>query len=430
MRLFSEKFKVPFQRFPGTERRLYFFSLCFYAALLPFQVTWLPLTLGLMFFGFVWLFGGRALAGWNTWLKTPYWWPFALFYLWMALGLVWAPGDGSREMTLKLSLFFWPLAFSVYPNPTVADRNKLLSVFLYAGAASALYLLFRAFWAWWGDGNVQHFYYDDLGDYPMIPPHYLSMYFNLAMGWSLWRALNKGVAARWLNISLAVLFAVMVVLLAVRIQFIIFPLVVFAVLLAHFRKRGHRWRGFFWSAGMVVAFIGLIFLFPGSRGRAMETIDEYFSLRGKLENKQTNARVYIWSYSLEVIKENWLIGTGTGAEDAALGKKLETCEAVFWNGNTPYKLSDFPYNYHNVFLQHAAAHGIPGILFLLWIFIYPLRRRLTLEGGLFLLVCALSFLTESILQRQAGVLFFSFFYGLLVIFPLREEDKQHGKEDK
>jgi hypothetical protein len=41
------------------------------------------------------------------------------------------------------------------------------------------------------------------------------------------------------------------------------------------------------------------------------------------------------------------------------------------------------------------------------------------RAKVFLLVCALSFLTESMLQRQAGILFFSFFYTLLL--PNRAE---------
>lgn len=401
-------------------------SLLYFVALLPFQIETPPLTLGLMVFGAVWIFGGRAINEWKRWLPQRSWWPFAIYYLFMAISLAWSPADGSREMTLKLSMFFWPLAFAVAPIKASQWLPVLLRVFLWSLAASALLLLLAAGMRYQQDGNSDHFFYDKLIQPSQVPLHYLSMYYSFGMGVSAWNALVKKGWEKVLFATFAFLFGTMVVLLAVRIQFLAFPLVAIFILLAYFRRKGNWYKGLIYSLLTLVAFTALIAITPDSRQRVVETVDEYFSFLGKSDTKQTNPRVYIWQYAVEVVQENWLMGTGTGAADVELGKKLEACEAVFWMGETPYKLADFPYNYHNVFLQNWAAYGLLGLLFMLYIFIAPLRRADAL-GGLFLLLCFVSFLTESMLERQAGVLFFAFFYGVLLIWPFSQYQEQGGK---
>lgn len=413
----------PYQRFPKAERALLLGSLLYFVALLPFQVETPPLTLGLMVFGATWLFGGRAWNEWRTWLPDRKWWPFALYYLYMAISLGWSEADGSREMTLKLSMFFWPLAFAVAPIHAGRWIPVLLKVFLWSLAGSALLLLAAAAMRYNGDGDVDHFFYDKLIKPSEVPLHYLSMYYSFGMGISAWHALVKKGWEKLVFVALALLFGSMVVLLAVRIQFFAFPLVAIFILLAYFRRKGMWGKGFAYSLITLVAFVGLIAVTPDSKQRVIETVDEYFSFLGKSDTKQTNPRVYIWQYAVEVVEENWLLGTGTGAADVALGKKLEDCDAVFWMGETPYKLADFPYNYHNVFLQNWASYGILGMLFMLYLFLAPLKRADAL-AGLFLLLCAVSFSTESMLERQAGVLFFAFFYGALLIWPFSKYQEQ------
>jgi O-antigen ligase len=137
-----------------------------------------------------------------------------------------------------------------------------------------------------------------------------------------------------------------------------------------------------------------------------------------VNNKQTNHRVYLWRYGSEVISDHFWLGTGTGAADDALYEELKQCTAQFWNGERTYLLSEKKYNYHNEYLQHWAAHGLIGLLMLLGLMLVPLiyfGRKLNALQLSFLVLTAIAWLTESMLERQAGVLFFSFFYALLFV---------------
>ena len=84
------------------------------------------------------------------------------------------------------------------------------------------------------------------------------------------------------------------------------------------------------------------------------------------------------------------------------------------------------YNYHNQYLQSFAAIGFFGGLLLLILLVIPgvqfLIKKKYLEVVLLFIVGS-CFLTESMLERQAGVAFISFFYTLLIILKPNNQYK-------
>jgi len=182
-----------------------------------------------------------------------------------------------------------------------------------------------------------------------------------------------------------------------------------------------------------IGFVSLAFFsvaiaaFPDSRRRIIETFHEIRSFDKIVDNKQTNHRVYIWREGIEVIKEDPVFGKGTGSEDENLALRLNKVEARFWDGSNVYYLSKGGYNYHNQFLQWFASNGILGLIFIVGIFAIPLYSSISKKQGLvaaWLVLCLVSFTTESMLERQAGVLFFGFFFGLMIINQLPNNEKQ------
>ncbi|WP_188463581.1 O-antigen ligase family protein [Marivirga lumbricoides] len=78
---------------------------------------------------------------------------------------------------------------------------------------------------------------------------------------------------------------------------------------------------------------------------------------------------------------------------------------------------DKQYNEHNMYLNIYNRSGIVGLLFFLIPFIYTVRIKNSVFSSLFhsLIFIMLSFfLVENVLSVQKGVVFFSFFYGLLL----------------
>jgi O-antigen ligase len=76
------------------------------------------------------------------------------------------------------------------------------------------------------------------------------------------------------------------------------------------------------------------------------------------------------------------------------------------------------YNYHGQFLQTLSAVGLLGFLFLFFSLLIP-AYNLGLKNKNYLLLAFMfmvfvSFITESMLERQAGVIVYAFFISFLV----------------
>lgn len=399
--------------------QLGFVALLIYVCLLPFQPFFPPITSGIVAFWLVYVlsfYKARLHALKTNWFAHL----FIAYYLILLLGLSYStnPAEGGLDITLKITLLLWPLGMATWTGLFNKYRNYIISIFTVVTAVSALSLIIIALVNWQASGEPIAQLYKFTSAWKWIPNHYIAMYASFGLLALFYIHTNKLIPF-WAIIISAFILVLLLILSSVRIQFLAFPAAMLTYLMyANKQRKGiAKWA----IAGMVVL-LAAAFLFPSSRARIMETVDEVKSINAMVNNKQTNHRVFIWRYGTEVIQENFWLGTGTGAADDALNKKLETCEAEFWNGHRTYTLSEKNYNYHNAFLQHFATHGVIGFLLFALMFIGPFiyfRGRLEPLAASFLVLTFISFLTESMLERQAGVLFFSFFYSLFFVTQVR-----------
>ena len=148
--------------------------------------------------------------------------------------------------------------------------------------------------------------------------------------------------------------------------------------------------------------------------------ESMFDAVGNMQTKNNNsvesntARIIMWNTSLDVWKENFLFGTGTGDYDDELTAK-----------NIEYKnfgVARERLNSHNQFLNSAVQLGLVGFLVLLMIFIssYFFSEK-KLWQLLILVVFLINFLVESFLETQAGIILFC---TLLLLFYTRNKDEE------
>lgn len=396
-----------------------------FIALLPFQWSFPPISLMIMILGGLFIFFlspqylKRMASGYGLWLMAAY-------YLWMAVAAIYSgyPQEAGLDIMLSISLIAWPLGFAVLGGLSRHSTDRLLILFVRILAVAVIMALVIALINWREDGGIRHFFYQNFAPWEMVPSHYFSMYISFALLVCAERWIRKGwPGGRWRRveaIGFITLFLVAQTLLSVRIQFIalpmaLAPLLIFALRRKMIGKRAIR-IGILLGIGVLIT----LFLLPGTQRRITDTWHEIRSFSAMVDQKQTNHRVYLWNYSAEVIGENTLWGTGTGAANKALHEKLLTSDARFWDGEKTYYLYEKEYNAHNQFLQSWMTYGIIGFLILLAILFLPMFRSVQQKDWLslgFLILCVISFSTESMLERQAGVLWFAVFYSLLVVSP-------------
>lgn len=149
-----------------------------------------------------------------------------------------------------------------------------------------------------------------------------------------------------------------------------------------------------------------------SRFETMFSSIENIQTRNNNSVESNTARVIMWKISIDVWKENFVFGTGTGDYDDELTAK-----------NHEYKnpgVAKERLNSHNQFLNTAVQLGILGLIVLVLIFLssYYHSER-SISQVLILMVFLLNFLVESFLETQAGIVLFC---TLLLLFYSRKKD--------
>lgn len=118
-------------------------------------------------------------------------------------------------------------------------------------------------------------------------------------------------------------------------------------------------------------------------------------------------RFQLWDCAIEVGNYNYLFGSGYGTTQ----KRLNVC----YNRKHLDSYAELGYQTHNQYFNNYARGGFIGLFVLLLIYFYSLffalRRKHLLHLCLVIIVIIAS-LTENILNRHMGIVFFAFFNSL------------------
>jgi O-antigen ligase len=344
-----------------------------------------------------------------------------LFFIYMA-GLFWTKNMhyGIIDLELKVPLFLFPFIFATSRN-LIFKGKRVVNLFLAYMAGcffSTMIFIFNAFSNFIQSNSYDEFYYTKLAIYQHTT--YMSMFLSLAIAMALFLLLfRKQMLSRqvqFFTIGLIPYYFILVVLLSSKAGIFCMGLIFVASIMAmllYGKKKLHAIVAF---AFVFAAFAIAQGMFPNSFGR-MKVVSKTISSRpetGSDAIESTAERVLIWDAALGIIKRNFFTGVGTGDVKDALFAQYELNN--FKNG----KLMKL--NAHNQYLQTFIALGLSGILILLAGFFWPLWfsvKKSYLIYVAFILIVAFNFLFESMLERQAGMMFYAFFNTFF--FTIKEE---------
>ncbi|HXP50915.1 MAG TPA: O-antigen ligase family protein, partial [Bacteroidia bacterium] len=132
----------------------------------------------------------------------------------------------------------------------------------------------------------------------------------------------------------------------------------------------------------------------------------------KLDNKSvesTQARYFVWQSAWALYKTSPIIGVGTGDTEDKLMDQYAKDNVL---GALKEKL-----NTHDEYLQVMIAIGIGGLICLFACLALPFYKSFKEHRfvyAMFLIIIALNFLTESMLETQGGTIFYGLFNSLLM----------------
>lgn len=314
--------------------------------------------------------------------------------------------NASFDLEVKLSLLIFPIVFLFSKNTFLFSRNTLIKLFIFAGFVISFIHICLSFINYFNTGG---FLYYTLFSF-LLHPSYYSMYLDLSIFFSIF------LISKSHNIKAIIVYSVIIIFALINIYFldskasyISTPLIIFYFGVSYFYKKNK-----------ISTIIALIILSIGSLSiilqnpRFQESYSKITSYKKiikspELENSSTSLRILAWNATIEVIKENAIFGVGAGDVKDELIKKYEELNYVYL---VKYKL-----NSHNQFLETWLGQGLVGFILLLLLFIVPFISAVK-NGDIvlqsFLILVFINFLFESMLNTQAGTIFFAFFYSFLV----------------
>lgn len=399
-----------------TKQNLYFLACAsFIIGLFVQDFFKIPLTGGIIILGLTWIFSAGFAQKFKLIASKPLALALISFFLLHLISVVYSENAHSawKDVQLKISLFLLPLFMLSTYIFSQKLRRLLLTIFVLSMATMALYDLYTAFGMYQESLDSSVFFYQRLPQLFVNKPHYASWYYSLAFFIIIYKIIEE----KKRNIAwfiLALIFLISILLLSSRIYLFALVSVFFITSVKWIRPRLTSKKMQFVSVLIAFALPLLLVLIPQTKSRMMETLDEVQEVFVKDTNKETNARVYIWAYAMELIKDNPIIGYGVGDAKTELNVLLKNCKAKFWNGKQNIPIYHKNYNFHNQILQTWAEIGILGVMLLLYLMIRPWTIKN--QHPLFLIFLGLTFLgflTESMFERQVGVVLFAVMYPLL-----------------
>ena len=380
------------------------------------------------------------------------------FYLLYSISLFWSDNvfEAASDIFLKLPLLIFPLIILSKKESLSSNKiNQILLSFALSSVLINLYCLYDAFLIFIKTNQLSNFYYYQL----TVNMHtaYQAMFTCFSIVVFGYLTVKEKFIPNWLTYSSVSFQMVLLLLLSSRMQILIMMVLVPSYFIIYYYNRKKVLIGILYTV-LIFVFAKLIMNVPSSLNfRYNQTVSQISSIG--VEDDNNDPRKFIWEASVKVIRDNWLIGAGIGDATSLL---VERYSRLSLGDSTSKDLMDstiiqinksektFPYlkekalnndsgyneelvlernsgmykilaerkcNFHNQYLQTFGSIGLFGVLALFYLLGSPFIAAIIRSDYLkiiFLFIIFSSFLTESMLERQAGVSFIAFFYTLLV----------------
>ncbi len=347
-----------------------------------------------------------------------------IFYIWHVIGLLYSDNQksGLFDLEIKLSIFIFPIIFSGLNSIYYEKFDLVLKSFIIANIFAALMCLFKAFYF--------AFYYIDIENFKMfflytklstfIHPTYFAMYliFCIALIENILISQNLSKLTKILYLCCILFFICFVFLLSSRagiITLFVICLGYYIYYLINFKNIRIK------VISLIMMLVLIILMFFNSR--FMMFMNNYYSksnIKNESKNikiiepvvidESSNVRVNIWKSTLSICTQNFIFGVGSGDVKDVLIQNYEKEKNINSLKNS--------LNVHNQYVETLFGQGIIGLIILILIFVKALILSFKLKNKLifiFIIIVGLNFIFESMLNTQAGVVFFSFFYCFLIL---------------
>lgn len=381
--------------------------------------------LALLLWIVVWVIEGNFKVKFQL-FKQPWLWFMVVLYVLYIIGIFYSSDTAKASIVVehKLTLLLAPLILGAGNSFRRQHLALALFTFVNTGIVASITAFILALYnglsgIYQNAALIDYITYENLANAIGFQPIYFSLYLVFAIFALLALYRDDRCAGQWfylnhkLSASMLVFMFITIVLLSSRMELVAFIVTAILTLLIFVKNR----QLIFKALGLliVISMVGALVILSSSVNR--ERFSEMFDLKEDYtENTYggRSIRVEKWKNTLECWRQSPVFGVGTGDMQTELNK-------IYEKNNFELAVI-YKFNPHNQYLETALAIGIPGLVALLcWMFSF---FWLSIKSGDWLLfsfgsIVSISMVTESMLERQWGVVFIAIFSALLIAWNLK-----------
>lgn len=345
---------------------------------------------------------------------------FIIFYLWQISGLFLADSfnTGIERLFKRLSFLLFPLVL-FYPGGRIVKNINLITrlfaicifiylVFCFGNALHNSLTIRDHHWIFNPnplDYNYENYFYGARLSDP-VHPSYLAMYLIMSILISSESLFDNSLSyfKKGLWMALIIVFIVALYLLSARAGIIAGIIIIPVYFLIKFFKRFPKWISL-----IILGSLAVILVVFAKKNERVNTSFEGITKDNIDETLKNDPRLLIWKSALGVVRNNLILGVGTG--DASKELQQEFISRGYINGFYGNL------NAHNQFLEILLENGLIGLILFMAILSYTAYIAINQQNillGMFIITIIVFFLFETMLNRLGGVSFFALFSFLLI----------------
>lgn len=346
--------------------------------------------------------------------------PFLCFSLFSIISVIWSVDKSQtiHGIGRQAPLFLFAISGIFLPKISLLEVRKIFNRFSVFVCCLATILIILAVLRYYKYEFEEFLYYHEL----VSPLELNAIYVSYVVSFCFLYTLQDNVGKVILKTIKFVVLGFFLVLLSSKMILTITVFISAIMVFFKIKRNLHRLilLGFIFITSVLI----LVFANPIKNRFVSEFNTSYAEILN--EEKFEKGRVYtgIEARLLQVrvfneiinSPKNYLLGVGLDASKKEIRK-------VHQRLNTPIRFHT--YNFHNQYLQIFAELGIVGLLIFIISLILALKRAFKIKYLLPFIIISISlFITESVIWRQRGILFFGTLYILLFTLDNQNESKE------
>ncbi len=386
----------------------------FFAALFAFSIPFKELQVVLIALLVIsWLVEGNLKEKWNLFIQSKAALLFVVFYL---LHLVWFFNTSNfdyalKDIQTKATLLLFPIIFAHAIVRDILFFKKISKAFVLGNIAAALICLVYASVNCLNDVAC-NFTYTAFSIF--LHPTYFSILISTSIVLIFFQFdYFKTQFSRVGIVFILMFFVAIIFMLLSKMGIIAFFALVFWLLIVYAIKTKRIKMAVFSVIILAAVGIAAVLFIPQINNRFKAIVKVESGAKIDITTTESTAvRKLIWENAVEIIDQNFWLGTGTGDVKDEL---LQSYQKRGMTGAFKNKL-----NAHNQYFQSVITFGFVGLVYFIFLLIYMIFKVLKYKNFIyfsFFIVIALNFIAESALETEAGAISIAFLNSFLFFKP-------------